>query len=169
MSFPEERQVIIQALTQIWQRHFSARKHLIAGMATAGIPHAAMLAWEAKAPMIYVRSTAKSHGKGQRVEGAYRRGDEVVIIEDLVNQGSSLASGVEALREEGLKPIGVLCLMNYQMPAAQKFLQRENIPLYSVLNFSDLVKYIEEEKKFTPQEVEDLRRWHASSIVNGVS
>ena len=58
---------------------------------------------------------AKEHGKKNQIEGEYKEGDRVILIEDLVNQGSSLKAAVEALKSEGLNPMACFCIVNSEM------------------------------------------------------
>ena len=60
---------------------------MIAGVATAGIPHGVLAAEELELPFIYVRSKAKGHGKQNKIEGYYREGQSVILIEDLISSG----------------------------------------------------------------------------------
>ena len=93
---------------------------LLAGLATAGIPHAAALAVKMGLPMAYVRSTAKGHGRGRQVEGDHRPGDKLLFVEDLVNQASSLKACAEGAIREDAVPVGCLCIVDYQMENAKK-------------------------------------------------
>jgi len=63
---------------------------VVAGTATAGIPHAAWLSNLLDLPMVYVRGQAKQHGKESRIEGKLAPGQKVVLIEDLISTGTSL-------------------------------------------------------------------------------
>ena len=91
----------------------------VAGTATAGIPHAAWLAERLEAPMSYVRSAAKEHGQGRRIEGAqFSAGDEVVVVEDLISTGASALDAVSAARETGATVQAVLAIFSYGLDAA---------------------------------------------------
>lgn len=74
---------------------------VISGTATAGIPHAAVLAAQLKKPMIYVRSSKKDHGKENMIEGLVTKGSRVLIIEDLVSTGKSSIESLQAIRSVG--------------------------------------------------------------------
>ena len=78
-----------------------AKIEVIAGTATAGIPHATTLADHLQLPLIYVRSATKTHGMGNRIQGPLRRNQQVLVIEDLVSTGGSAANAVTAIREAG--------------------------------------------------------------------
>ena len=72
---------------------------VIAGTATAGIPHATTLADRLSKPLIYVRATTKSHGMGNQIEGPLVPGQKVLLIEDLISTGGSAINAVNAIRE----------------------------------------------------------------------
>ena len=79
----------------------AVKVEVIAGTATAGIPHATTLADLLQVPLIYVRSTAKSHGMGNKIEGILKKNQRVLVIEDLISTGGSAVNAVTAVREAG--------------------------------------------------------------------
>lgn len=81
LSYPTVRKDVAKGLAQLINDH-APDAEIIAGTATAGIPHAALVAEELNLPMIYVRSSAKGHGKQNLIEGKLPVGSKVVIIED---------------------------------------------------------------------------------------
>lgn len=95
---------------------------VVAGTATAGIPHAAWLADRLDKPMAYVRSAPKGHGKENQIEGVVHPGDAVVLVEDLISTGGSALQAVEALRAAGAAVVGVAAIFTYGFPeTAQRF------------------------------------------------
>lgn len=113
---------------------------LIGGIATAGIPHAAFIADRLNRPMIYIRPKAKEHGKKNQVEGDYLPNQSVIMVEDLVNQGSSLVDSMNGLVEAGLTSTQCLSIVNYQTKVATKRLEELSMSLYSLTDFEHLVK-----------------------------
>lgn len=93
---------------------------VVAGTATAGIPWAAWVAERLDLPMVYVRSEAKAHGKGRRVEGKLAPGQRVLVVEDLITTGGSALRTVEALREEGALVEDVVAIYSYELDAAAR-------------------------------------------------
>ena len=100
LSYPDIRKKIATGLTNIITEKFPETE-LIAGTATAGIPHAAWVSDNLELPMCYVRSKAKGHGKGNQIEGKAEKGQKVVVVEDLISTGGSVITAVQALRESG--------------------------------------------------------------------
>jgi orotate phosphoribosyltransferase len=67
---------------------------VIAGVATAGIPHGALVADVLNKPFVYVRDKAKAHGMENLIEGKLDKGQKVVVIEDLISTGGSSLKSV---------------------------------------------------------------------------
>ena len=59
-----------------------------------------------------VRKEAKTHGTGKLIEGPYRSGDRVVVIEDVISTGGSALKAVEAVRAAGGTVLGVLAVVD---------------------------------------------------------
>ena len=68
LSYPKERHHVLEGLTKAIKERFPEVEYIM-GTATAGIPHAAIVAEALSLPMGYVRSGAKKHGKGIQIEG----------------------------------------------------------------------------------------------------
>jgi orotate phosphoribosyltransferase len=137
---------------------------VLAGLATAGIPWAAMLSDHLKLPMIYVRGKPKVHGKQNQIEGDFRPGQRVLLIEDLVNQGKSLAEAIEGCHKADLNVVGAFCIVDYQMPASAEVLNKYKIPLYSLTNFSQIITIAQELKLLKPDEIDLLKSWHLDPV-----
>ena len=93
---------------------------MIAGVATGGIAHGALVAHDLGLPFIYVRSGAKDHGMKNQVEGDLTVGRSVVVVEDLVSTGQSSLNAVEALRAEGCDVKGMVSIFTYGFDEATK-------------------------------------------------
>jgi orotate phosphoribosyltransferase len=112
---------------------------LLAGVATAGIPWGAMVADQLKMPYIYVRPKPKEHGMGNQIEGYYEKGQQVVVIEDLVSTGKSSLEVVEVLRRVGLQVVGMVSIFNYGFDVAKKAFTENGVPIFSLTNYATLI------------------------------
>ena len=119
LSFPEVRNNIKLAFCYLIKNYYS-NAEAIAGVATAGIPQGALLADALKLPFIYVRSSSKSHGRTNQIEGALSEGQKVVVLEDLVSTGGSSLAAVDTLRRLNIEVLGLLSIFNYGFPIAQQ-------------------------------------------------
>ena len=106
LTAPEVRKHVEAGLAEIVRTKFPEAEVLM-GTSTAGIAHAAITATILDLPMGYVRSGAKDHGRGNRIEGRLEKGQKVVVIEDLISTAGSCIEVVEALREAGAEVLGV--------------------------------------------------------------
>ena len=133
----------------------------LAGTATAGIPHAAWLAEAVDRPMVYVRSSAKGHGQGARIEGVLDEGTEVVLVEDLISTGGSALDAVAALREAGATVRGVLSIFSYELDTAAEAFREADVPRHELSNFSALVAVARERGTLSDDEFALLNEWRA--------
>ena len=160
LSHVEFREKIISSFIDVLQQN-KIHYDLIGGIATAGIPHAAFIADRLKEPMVYVRPKPKGHGKKNQVEGAFKRNQKVVLFEDLVNQGSSLADAMAGLQQAELLCDHCLCIVDYEMPEAKKQLQALGIKLWALTDFTSMVKSALEMKIIDEEGERLLLNWHS--------
>ncbi|GGE41584.1 orotate phosphoribosyltransferase [Pullulanibacillus camelliae] len=159
MNYPEVRRFIAGGLSQMIQAHYPEAE-VIAGTATAGIPHAAWVSDLLALPMAYIRGSAKSHGKKKQIEGLVKPGQKVVIIEDLISTGGSVLTAVEALREEGADVLGVLAIMTYSLPVAKQQFAEAGLDYHTLTNFSTLIHLAEEQQIISAVQKQMLERWY---------
>ena len=137
----------------------AAKVEVIAGTATAGIPHATTLADRLQLPLIYVRSAAKTHGMGNRIEGPLRRNQQVLVIEDLVSTGGSAANAVTAIREAGGIVNHCFSIFSYGLTEAADKFKSISCGIHSILDFSELLKVALSTQNLSTNEIETLRSW----------
>ncbi len=133
---------------------------LIAGTATAGIPHATTLANALKLPMSYVRSEAKGHGRKKMIEGPVLQNQSAVLVEDLISTGGSALKAIKALREEGMQADNCLAIFTYGLEKATKGFEDNNCNLHTLLTFPDLVEYSISNSLITEKQKEMLNDWY---------
>ena len=133
---------------------------VIAGTATAGIPHATTLADKLEKPLIYVRAAAKSHGMGNQIEGPLSAGENVLLIEDLISTGGSAINAVNAIREAGGIIDHCFCIFSYGFTEARQRFDEINCQYHSILTFSELLEEAESMQMLPDDQIESLRIWH---------
>ena len=158
LSHVEFRDQVVVAFIDVIKQNKLSFDHL-GGIATAGIPHAAIIADRLNSPMIYVRPKAKGHGKRNQVEGDFSKGQNVLLVEDLVNQGASLLEAVEGVRAEGLLCQFCLCIVDYQMQIASQRLSEHSIQLFSLTDFTSLSLAALELRLIDQEAFELLKSW----------
>lgn len=123
-----------QGLAALIRQHYPQAQALM-GTSTAGIAHAAITAHLLGLPMGYVRSGAKDHGRKNQIEGRLTPGEKVVVVEDLISTGGSVAEVVEILREAGAQVLGIVSIFTYGMHKGLQRLQDAQVQNHSLTDF----------------------------------
>jgi orotate phosphoribosyltransferase len=158
LSFPEIRTQIAEGLAGLIKDHFP-EVDVIAGTATAGIPHAAWVSDELNLPMCYVRSKAKGHGKGNQIEGQVSENQKVVVVEDLISTGGSAITAVEALRASGCEVLGIVSIFTYGLAVGEEKLNVANVAAESLCDYDTLIEVAAKEGYVSEQELNKLKMW----------
>ena len=132
---------------------------VLAGTATAGIPHAAWLANETRHPMVYVRSKAKGHGRKNQIEGPVHAGQSAVVIEDLISTGKSSVAAAEALKEAGVEVKAVLAIFSYGFEEATGLFKEAGFSFQTLTDFETLIMIAEQEGRLQPHELQTMKDW----------
>lgn len=159
ISDPVIRKQLANGLASLIKENFDATE-IVAGTATAGIPHAAWVSDILELPMVYVRSKAKEHGRGNQIEGKYAAGQKVVVVEDIVSTGGSSITAVEALRAAGCEVLGVVCVYTYNLPRAEQAFEEAGIKYVSLTNFDYLIEAANESGAIKEGDIPFLKEWH---------
>lgn len=159
ISYPQKREQVIQAFLDLIEEK-ELDYDVIAGIATAGIPHAAWIADRLHAPMVYVRSKAKEHGRKNQIEGHCEEGAHVLLVEDLISTGgSSLAAG-EAVRNEGGVVMDCIAIFTYEMDKAKQAFTDAHVRLHTLTHFHTLVSVAVEEGYVNAVDAEKILEWN---------
>ncbi|AIQ13871.1 orotate phosphoribosyltransferase [Paenibacillus durus] len=158
LSYPEIRSYIADAFAELIAAEYPGTE-VIAGTATAGIPHAAWVADKLNLPMAYIRDKAKGHGKQNQIEGIIAPGQKVIVIEDLISTGGSSIKAAQAVKEAGGEPLAVLAIFSYELDRATDAFKEAGIPLQSLSNYSTLIDVALGQGKIVASDVELLQSW----------
>lgn len=131
----------------------------VAGVATAGIPHGALLADALSLPFVYVRSSAKSHGRQNKVEGSLPAGSHCLVVEDLISTGGSSLEACATLKSQGWHVVGVIGIFTYGFPSAHARFEEAGIPYQTLTNFSTLLQVATHDRTISPDQESLLQQW----------
>ncbi|MGO5010905.1 orotate phosphoribosyltransferase [Niallia sp. Sow4_A1] len=158
LSYPKVRKNIATGLASLIKDKFPETE-VVAGTATAGIPHAAWVSDLLDLPMAYVRSKAKAHGKGNQIEGKVDKGQKVVVVEDLISTGGSVITAVNSLREAGCDVLGVVAIFTYELPKGKELLAEAEITAYSLTDYTSLLEVAQKNGYIEERDLASLNAW----------
>ena len=158
LSYPKVRKNIAAGLAELIKKNFPETE-VVAGTATAGIPHAAWVSDILDLPMAYVRSKAKAHGKGNQMEGKVEKGQKVVVVEDLISTGGSVITAVNSLREAGCEVLGVVAIFTYELPKGKELLGEAEIKAYSLTDYTSLLDVAQKKGYIEEGDLASLNAW----------
>ena len=136
---------------------------LIAGTATAGIPHAAIVADKLNLPMIYVRSNNKDHGKNSAIEGYLQKNKKVVMIEDLISTGGSVIKAADKVEAAGGEVIGCAAIFSYLLAEGLIAFEKQTYDLQTLTTYPELIEVAIQNEELLPFK-ETLNNWYKNPV-----
>lgn len=158
LSHPKVRNFIKTSFSDLIDDEFGDTD-VIAGVATAGIPHGALVADVLNLPFVYVRDKPKGHGLENQIEGKLEPGQRVFVIEDLISTGGSSLKAVEALRSAGAEVVGLGAIFTYGFPQAQEAFDKANCKAVTLTNYDTLLDIALRNNYIKQEELDTLKAW----------
>ena len=158
LAYPETRTLIEDGFVEKIRAEFPDVE-VIAGTATAGIPHGAIIADKMNLPFAYIRSKPKDHGAGNQIEGRVAPGQKMVVIEDLISTGGSVLDAIAAAKREGADVIGAAAIFTYELPKADKNFNDAGVKLVTLSNYTELIHLAEQEGYINAEGLALLKRF----------
>ena len=164
LSFPAIRNYIRDEFSKQIEQIYG-KPDVIAGVATGAIGIGILVAEELGLPFVYVRPEPKKHGRQNQVEGFLQKGQNVVVIEDLISTGNSSLVAVEALKEAGANVKGMLAIFSYGFEIATENFKNANVELYTLSNYEHLLELAVSKQYITEKEQVTLQEWRENPSV----
>lgn len=167
LSFPAVRNYVRDEFVKQIEAKFG-KPDVIAGVATGAIGIGILVAEAMGLPFVYVRPEPKKHGRLNQVEGFLQKGQNVVVVEDLISTGGSSLLAVEALRNEGAVVKGMAAIFTYGFPISEEKIKEANLDVYTLSNYNNLLQKAIDKKYISENELETLQTWNANPAEWGV-
>lgn len=161
LSFPPIRNYIRTAIAKHIEEQYG-KPDVIAGVATGAIGIGILVAEYLGLPFVYVRPEAKSHGRQNQIEGFIEKGQNVVVVEDLISTGKSSLNAVKALKEAEVNVKGMVAIFTYGFDVAKENFEKEEVELYTLSNYETLLEQALQTKYITTKEQPILAKWNAN-------
>lgn len=158
LSFPVIRNYIKDEFAKNIEKQYG-KPDVIAGVATGAIGIGILVAEALALPFVYVRPEPKKHGRLNQIEGFLQKGQNVVVVEDLISTGKSSLLAVEALREAGANVKGMAAIFSYGFPEAKENFEKANVNLFTLSNYQHLLPLAVQKKYITEEEESTLTEW----------
>ena len=158
LSYPKVRKAIYENLAQLIKEHFK-EVDVVAGVATGAIAHGALVAEHIGKPFIYIRSSKKTYGLENLIEGELIPGSKVVVIEDLISTGGSSLAAVSELRKAGADVLGILAIFTYDFDATRRAFEVSDCVLYTLTNYPTLIEEALACNYIRSEDVDTLKKW----------
>ena len=140
ISFPKERELIINEMSKQIKSKYKNNSTIIAGGETAGIPYSSFLCQKMKYPMIYIRKNPKGFGKGKLIEGEFKKNNQSILVEDMATDGGSKLHFIKALRQNKLKVKDIYVVFYYGIyPKAKKNISKMKVNLNYLTSWRDIL------------------------------
>ncbi|PQJ72224.1 orotate phosphoribosyltransferase [Polaribacter butkevichii] len=161
LSYPPVRVFLKEEIAKIVELQYG-KPDVIAGVATGAIAIGVLVAQELGVPFIYVRPEPKKHGRKNQIEGHLERGQNVVVIEDLISTGNSSLNAVDALKEAGAVVKGMVAIFSYGFDVATKNFEEKNVGLTTLSSYENLLEQALDSNYITDKELITLNDWRKS-------
>lgn len=161
LSFPPIRNYIREEFSKHIEKEFG-KPDVIAGVATGAIGIGMLVAEYMGLPFVYVRPEPKKHGRQNQVEGFLQKGQNVVVVEDLISTGNSSLLAVEALKAAGANVKGMVAIFTYGFDVSVENFKKANVQLHTLGNYETLLELAVSKKYITEEEQETLKDWSKS-------
>ena len=140
ISFPKERELIINEMSKQIKSKYKDSSTIIAGGETAGIPYSSFLCQKMKYPMIYIRKSPKGFGKGKLIEGEFKKNNQSILVEDMATDGGSKLHFIKALRQNKLTVKDIYVVFYYGIyPKAKKNVSKMRVNLNYLTSWRDIL------------------------------
>lgn len=155
-SFPEAFKTVETTFQSLAQNEIGLERiDRIAGIPTAGIPFASVLAYLLQKPFLYARQEARTHGRERRVEGILHPGDKVLLVDDLITSGGSLLNATDAIVAEGGTVEDALVLIDRE-EGGREALRDRKINLNCLLKMSEAAQVLYDKDIITKDEMASI-------------
>ena len=155
VSYPEILQVVGEIM---WAEVKDLDFDIICGVPYTALPIATAISLAHNKPMVMRRKEVKDYGTKNAIEGAYEKGQNCLVVEDLVTSGSSVFETIEPLEHEGMKVTDIVVLLDREQ-GAQENVSGKGYNLHSIFNMTYLLDVLKEEGKIEQEMYDKVKEF----------
>lgn len=159
LSYPDVRRFVKVELSRLIMENFP-QAQVVASVAMGSIAMGALVADTLGLPFVYVRDVPKDHGLENLIEGDFKPGQKVVLIEDLVSTGSNAIKALHEVQLAGGDVLGMVAMFTYEFQTALKAFSEENLNLITLTNYSAMIEAALATNYIQDSDIDTLDLWH---------
>lgn len=137
---------------------------LICGVPYAALPMATAMSLESYLPLIIKRKEAKAHGTKKMIEGIYHKGQNCLLVEDVITSGQSLLETIPEIEDQGLKVSDIVVVLDREQ-GGRELLESKGYRVHTLFTITEICKILSEEGKLSQDEVERIREFLKGNTV----
>jgi len=137
---------------------------LICGVPYAALPMATAMSLESYIPLIIKRKEAKEYGTKKLIEGIFKKGQNCLLVEDVITSGKSLLETIPEIENEGISVSDIVVVLDREQGGKQ-LLESKGYRVHTLFTISEIVKLLKEENHLTDDEVERINDFLAGNVV----
>lgn len=166
ISYPSARGAMMDFLTATVRRDVGFEAFdSVAGGETGGIPYGAWMADRMGLPMQYVRKKPKEYGKNNQVEGVLKKGQRVLLVEDMTTDGGSKIKFVNAIREAGGVCNHTALIFFYDIfPNTRENLASHGIALHYLATWHDVLAEAKAGNYFDTKTLDEVEKFFSDPL-----
>ena len=145
-SYPKALHIVAKVYSEILAD--LPQEVLLAGIPEAGIPLATAVGYEANRPLIQPRAKLKDHGKGKAIEGDWKPGDKVAIIDDLIAKGDSKIEALAQFKGCDLEVVGFYLLVDRELGGIE-LVKQAGYDVTAAVTISEVINILANENKLS--------------------
>ncbi|MFK7748354.1 MAG: orotate phosphoribosyltransferase [Kordia sp.] len=158
LSFPPIRNYLREQFAKHIDKEYG-KPDVIAGVATGAIGIGILVAEYLGVPFVYVRPEAKKHGRQNQIEGFIQKGQNVVVVEDLISTGKSSLNAVKALDAAEVNVKGMVAIFSYNFDVSKENFKNAGVNLHTLSNYENLLEQALDTNYITSDQLKTLENW----------
>ncbi|MDO5615518.1 MAG: orotidine-5'-phosphate decarboxylase [Cruoricaptor ignavus] len=137
---------------------------LICGVPYAALPMATAMSLESYLPLIIKRKEAKEYGTKKLIEGIYQKGQNCLLVEDVITSGKSLLETIPEIENEGISVSDIVVVLDREQGGKQ-LLESKGFRVHTLFTISEVCKMLKEENHLTDDEIQRINDFLAGNVV----
>lgn len=137
---------------------------LICGVPYAALPMATAMSLESYLPLIIKRKEAKEYGTKKMIEGIFQKGQNCLLVEDVITSGKSLLETIPEIENEGISVSDIVVVLDRQQ-GGKEMLESKGYRVHTLFTISEVCSILKEENHLSDDEVTRIDEFLKGNVV----